>query len=72
MAVRFIVHSFCYNEVSKRKENNIMNIIWYLFVCGSFFGSAYVISKNKENKRLRARLNAMEEPIDRQFINMAA
>ncbi|MBQ8600070.1 MAG: hypothetical protein IJ407_01640 [Clostridia bacterium] len=49
-----------------------MNIIWYLFVCGSFFGSAYVISKNKENKRLRARLNAMEEPIDRQFINMAA
>ncbi|MBQ7936730.1 MAG: hypothetical protein IJ333_10370 [Clostridia bacterium] len=51
-----------------------MNVIWYLFVCGSFFGSAYVISKNEENKRLRAILRAKEneaEPV-RQFINMTA
>ncbi len=49
-----------------------MNIIWYLFVCGCFFGGAYILAKRQENKRLRAKLHAMEAPIDRQFINIAA
>lgn len=51
-----------------------MNIIWYLLVCGSFFGGGYALSKREENKRLRARLRRMEhEPeFPRQFVNLTA
>ena len=51
-----------------------MNIIWYLFVCGSFLGGGYALSKREENKRLRTQLRKVQqqpEPI-RQFIDMAA
>ena len=49
-----------------------MNILWYISVCSCFFAAAYTSHKRQENKKLRSRLRAAEEPIDRQFINMAA
>ena len=38
-----------------------MNVLWYIAVCGAFFGGSMLIEKNREVKELKQALERIPE-----------
>ncbi len=43
------------------KGVDLMNVLWYIAVCGAFFGGSMLIEKNREVKELKRELERIPE-----------